>query len=169
MKQFITIVIALLAFVSCKEGAKNDQQESEAKVITLAVEDSTEILEEREHAAAAEAYQNIEQLYNSGRYKECLDAIVRFRKEHRMAIEERKRCVSLYEEANLRWAESEIARMSTELKQTESQIAATTDHLQGNLLRNKRDTLQARIEANQDIVKMTKEKLANMEQLKNIK
>lgn len=167
MKQFITIVIALLALVSCKETAK--QEPTEPKVLAPAVEDSTEIFAEREKQAAATDFQNIENLYNAGRYKACLDAIVKFRKEHRMAIEERKRCISLYEQANLRWAESEVSRMSAELKKTETEIAATSDHLQGNLLRNKRDTLQARIDANKEIIKITKEKLGNIEMLENLK
>jgi len=161
MKQFITIVIGLLALVSCKE-------ERQTKVLAPTV-DSTEVVATNVDKAADAALQNIEQLYNTGRYLECLDSIKQLRKNFPTAIEARKRCIVLYQEANIGYSQKEIERMSAELKETERAISATADYTKGNLLRNKRDTLQARIQANRDIIKMAQETLANNEQLKKLK
>ena len=96
----------------------------------------------------------IEQLYAEGKYHEVLDSIVSLRDKHPRAVESRKRALAIWQEASLKNAQEEIAKTDSALQATLEQIKRTSDLYTANMLRAKRDSLQARYEAMCGVVRI---------------
>ena len=93
-------------------------------------------------------------LYEEGHYKEVLDSIVSLRSAYPSAVETRKKALKVWQNASLKLAQDDIARTDVMLQETLRKIEAETDLRKANLLRVRRDSLQARYEAMCGVVKM---------------
>jgi len=93
---------------------------------------------------AAQKLAEIEQLYSQGRYRACLDSITSLRMRHPTAIEERKQALRIWQDASLALVQQDIARTDSALQATLQQIPRERDLLRQNMLRVRRDSLQAR-------------------------
>jgi len=96
---------------------------------------------------SAELLQKIETLYAKGKYQTALDSIVRLREAYPTAIEARKRCLVLWDEATLRLTQIDIGNTDVLLQSTLRRIETEQDRYTANMLRVRRDSLQARYEA----------------------
>ncbi len=103
--------------------------------------------EKTEDEKAAPMMECIEQLYSEGKYNEVLDSIVSLRDKYPRAVETRKRALAIWQEASLKNAQEDIAKTDSALQATLEQIKHTSDLYTANMLRWKRDSLQARYEA----------------------
>lgn len=91
--------------------------------------------------------EKIENMYQSGQYQTALDSIVRLRDQYPMAIEARKRCLVLWNEATLKLTQIDIGKTDIELESVKQRIATERNLYNANMLRVRRDSLQARYEA----------------------
>lgn len=96
---------------------------------------------------SAELLEKIETLYAKGKYQEALDSIVRLRQTYPTAIEARKRCLTLWDDATLKLTQIDIGNTDVLLQSTIERISAEKDRYTANMLRVRRDSLQARYEA----------------------
>lgn len=110
---------------------------------------------ESEEQKAARMLARIDSLYyEEGHYKEVLDSIVSLRSAYPSAVETRKKALKVWQNASLKLAQDDIARTDVMLQETLRKIEAETDLRKANLLRVRRDSLQARYEAMCGVVKM---------------
>ena len=109
---------------------------------------------ESEEQKAARMLARIDSLYEEGHYKEVLDSIVSLRSAYPSAVEARKKALKVWQNASLKLAQDDIARTDVLLQETLRKIEAETDLRKANLLRVRRDSLQARYEAMCGVVKM---------------
>jgi len=107
-----------------------------------------------EDEKAAKLMATIDSLYAGGKYHETLDSIMSLRATYPKALEARKKALYIWREASLKLAQADIAKTDTELQSTLKAIEAETDLYKANMLRVKRDSLQARYEAMCGVVKM---------------
>lgn len=107
---------------------------------------------EDEQAAALMA--TIDSLYAEGKYCETLDSIMSLRTTYPKALQSRKKALRIWRDASLKLAQSDIAKTDTELQKTLRAIDSETNLYKANMLRVKRDSLQARYEAMCGVVKM---------------
>lgn len=96
----------------------------------------------------------IEHLYNQGAYRQTLDSITSLRDKYPTAIEARKKALSIWQEASLKMAQDDIAKTDSALQATLSIIPKEEDRFRANMLRVKRDSLQARYDAMCGVVRM---------------
>lgn len=150
MKHFITIVLALLLLTSCSEEKKSATSETATEAVATDTVDNSK-------PALAE----VERLYSEGRYRECCEAIKALRSNHPGAIEARKRCLELWDEAQLAIAKEDLATAQTRLPEAERELKNATNQTRKNLLDVEIDDLRARIEAQQQIVNALTEKIEN--------
>lgn len=108
---------------------------------------------ESEEQKAARMLARIDSL-EEGHYKEVLDSIVSLRSAYPSAVETRKKALKVWQNASLKLAQDDIARTDVLLQETLRKIEAETDLRKANLLRVRRDSLQARYEAMCGVVKM---------------
>jgi len=149
MKHFITIVLCLLLFVGCKEEKKSATENNVETTATDSVDKSRSSLE------------RIEQLLAQGDYRECCDSIKSLRKRFPQAIQSRKRCVEIWDEAQLGIAKDELEKSQSMLTEAQQKMKSTNDHTTQNLLQNEIDEQTARIEAQSQIIKSLQEKIEN--------
>lgn len=110
---------------------------------------------ESEEQKAARMLARIDSLYEEeGHYKEVLDSIVSLRSAYPSAVETRKKALKVWQNASLKLAQDDIAHTDVLLQETLRKIEAETDLRKANLLRVRRDSLQARYEAMCGVVKM---------------
>ena len=119
--------------------------------------------EEAEHLLS-----KIEEIYQQGDYKATLDSIESLRIRYPKAIEARKRCLVLWQEASLKQAQEEIAQTDSALQVTlqdfnVAQKMCETSPTYDNLLRRntlgvKRDSLQARYDAMCALVRVIRQR-----------
>ncbi len=131
MRHFIilTIVMAgMLCFSSCRQKTQDDM--------------------------AAEMIVDIEASVRRGDFRSALDSIVVLRSRYPKAVEARKKALALHEEASLQQAQYEAAKTDSLLKETLKQIETAPTLLLQNMLRDKRDSLQARYDAEMGVVKI---------------
>ena len=100
----------------------------------------------------------IEKMIGEGNYKEALDSIRSLRNRFPKAIDTRKRVMALWNEASLLEAQHEIAITDSALQVTLVQIEQAPTLLEQNMLRNKRDSLKARLDAESGVVRIIKKK-----------
>lgn len=125
--KYVSVIIVLLLLVGCKES---------------------------EDAKAAAALLQIQSLYEDGKYSEALDSIMSLREHHPTAIEARKQALKIWQDASLKMAQNDIARTDSSLHATLEAIKVEQNLYKANMLRVKRDSLQARYEAMCGVVRM---------------
>ncbi len=103
---------------------------------------------------AAEMIVDIEASVRRGDFRSALDSIVVLRSRYPKAVEARKKALALHEEASLQQAQYEAAKTDSLLKETLKQIETAPTLLLQNMLRDKRDSLQARYDAEMGVVKI---------------
>ena len=96
----------------------------------------------------------IDSLYEKGQYKEVLDSIVSLRTIYPSAINIRKKALRIWQNASLKIAQKDVAQTDVLLQETLRMIESETDLRKANMLRMRRDSLQARYEAMCGVVKM---------------
>lgn len=136
MKQ-ILITSALIfglvvGFISCKNNTDDDKAKPMIEAIEAAVE--------------------------KGDYKSALDSIVVLRDRFPKAIKTRQRALELWQEASLLQAQHEVAVTDSALQATIAAIDNAETLLEQNILRNKRDSLQARYDAECGVVRIIRAK-----------
>lgn len=109
---------------------------------------------ENEEQKAAPLLSTIESLNRQGRYREALDSIMKLRENHPKAIEARKRALVIWQEASLKMAQEDVGKTDAELQVVLQKIEQEKDLYKANMLRVKRDSLQARYEAMCGVVRM---------------
>lgn len=125
--KYVSVIIALLLLVGCKES---------------------------EDAKAAAALLQIQSLYEDGKYSEALDSIMSLREHQPTAIEARKQALKIWQDASLKMAQNDIAHTDSSLHATLEAIKVEQNLYKANMLRVKRDSLQARYEAMCGVVRM---------------
>ena len=108
----------------------------------------------KEEDKAQSLYSEIENLYQAGNYQATLDSIKVLREKYPKAIELRKKSLTLWQDANIKLAQQDIAVTDSALQVVIAQMNAATDIATRNQLRLKRDSLQARYEAMCGVVRM---------------
>lgn len=126
MKYILTIILAAV-LVGCSES---DEQKAERMLA------------------------QIDSLYEKGQYKEVLDSIVSLRTTYPSAINIRKKALRIWLNASLKIAQKDVAQTDVLLQETLRMIESETDLRKANMLRMRRDSLQARYEAICGVVKM---------------
>lgn len=126
MKYILTIILAAV-LVGCSES---DEQKAERMLA------------------------QIDSLYEKGQYKEVLDSIVSLRTTYPSAINIRKEALRIWQNASLKIAQKDVAQTDVLLQETLRMIESETDLRKANMLRMRRDSLQARYEAMCGVVKM---------------
>lgn len=126
MKYILTIILATL-LVGCSES---DEQKAERMLA------------------------QIDSLYEKGQYKEALDSIVSLRSTYPSAINIRKKALRIWQNASLKIAQKDVAQTDLQLQETLRMIESETDLRKANMLRMRRDSLQARYDAMCGVVKM---------------
>ena len=126
MKHILTIILAAV-LVGCSES---DEQKAERMLA------------------------QIDSLYEKGQYKEVLDSIVSLRTTYPSAINIRKKALRIWQNASLKIAQKDVAQTDVLLQETLRMIESETDLRKANMLRMRRDSLQARYEAMCGVVKM---------------
>ena len=120
MKNYAYILLALMVLTACQKS--EDEQ-------------------------AAAMLSQIQTLYGEARYAETLDSIESLRMKFPKAIETRKQALRIWQEASLKMAQDDVQQTDSALQATLEQIKRTSDLYTANMLRWKRDSLQARYEA----------------------
>ncbi len=126
MKYILTIILAAV-LVGCSES---DEQKAERMLA------------------------QIDSLYEKGQYKDVLDSIVSLRTTYPSAINIRKKALRIWQNASLKIAQKDVAQTDVLLQETLRMIESETDLRKANMLRMRRDSLQARYEAMCGVVKM---------------
>ncbi len=104
---------------------------------------------------------SIECSIDTGNYRAALDSIVLLRDRYPREIAARKRAITLYNQASLLEAQHEVELTDSLLQATLAAIAHAPTLLEQNLLRNKRDSLQARYDAECGVVRIIRAKISN--------
>jgi len=89
----------------------------------------------------------IEHLYQDGHYKETLDSIMSLRMKHPKAIESRKKCLKLWQQASLKMTQEDIAKTDSALQAQIALFNQAKSIREKNFLGIKKDSLQTRYEA----------------------
>lgn len=126
MKYILTIILAAV-LVGCSES---DEQKAERMLA------------------------QIDSLYEKGQYKDVLDSIVSLRTTYPSAINIRKKALRIWQNASLKIAQKDVAQTDVLLQETLRMIESETDLRKANMLRMRRDSLQARYEDMCGVVKM---------------
>lgn len=112
----------------------------------------------KEEDKAQSLYSEIENLYQAGNYQATLDSIKVLREKYPKAIELRKKSLTLWQDANIKLAQQDIAVTDSALQVVIAQMNATTDIATRNKLRPKRDSLQVRYDTQCAVVRAVRMK-----------
>lgn len=112
----------------------------------------------KEEDKAQSLYSEIENLYQAGNYQAALDSIKVLREKYPKAIELRKKSLTLWQDANIKLAQQDIAVTDSALQVVIAQMNAATDIATRNQLRLKRDSLQARYDTQCAVVRAVRMK-----------
>lgn len=112
----------------------------------------------KEEDKAQSLYSEIENLYQAGNYQATLDSIKVLREKYPKAIELRKKSLTLWQDANIKLAQQDIAATDSALQVVIAQMNATTDIATRNQLRLKRDSLQVRYDTQCAVVRAVRMK-----------
>ena len=125
-----------------------------ATLLTLAAMALMASCQKTEDEKAASLMNKIDSLYKAGNYQATLNAITRLRANHPKAVESREKALKIWQDASLKMTQAEIGRTDSALQATIAQYGAEKDLYRKNMLRVKRDSLQARYEAMCGVVRM---------------
>lgn len=112
----------------------------------------------KEEDKAQSLYSEIENLYQAGSYQAALDSIKVLREKYPKAIELRKKSLTLWQDANIKLAQQDIAVTDSALQVVIAQMNAATDIATRNKLRLKRDSLQVRYDTQCAVVRAVRMK-----------
>ena len=112
----------------------------------------------KEEDKAQSLYSDIENLYPAGNYQAALDSIKVLREKYPKAIELRKKSLTLWQDANIKLAQQDIAVTDSALQVVIAQMNAATDIATRNKLRLKRDSLQVRYDTQCAVVRAVRMK-----------
>lgn len=112
----------------------------------------------KEEDKAQSLYSEIENLYQAGNYQATLDSIKVLREKYPKAIELRKKSLTLWQDANIKLAQQDIAVTDSALQVVIAKMNAATDIATRNQLRLKRDSLQVRYDTQCAIVRAVRMK-----------
>ncbi len=112
----------------------------------------------KEEDKAQSLYSEIENLYQAGNYQATLDSIKVLREKYPKAIEQRKKSLNLWQDANIKLAQQDIAVTDSALQVVIAQMNAATDIATRNKLRLKRDSLQVRYDTQCAVVRAVRMK-----------
>lgn len=112
----------------------------------------------KEEDKAQSLYSEIENLYQAGNYQVALDSIKVLREKYPKAIELRKKSLTLWQDANIKLAQQDIAVTDSALQVVIAQMNAATDIATRNQLRLKRDSLQVRYDTQCAVVRAVRMK-----------
>lgn len=112
----------------------------------------------KEEDKAQSLYSEIENLYQTGNYQAALDSIKVLREKYPKAIELRKKSLTLWQDANIKLAQQDIAVTDSALQVVIAQMNAATDIATCNQLRLKRDSLQVRYDTQCAVVRAVRMK-----------
>ena len=118
-----------------------------ATLLTLAAMALMASCQKTEDEKAASLMNKIDSLYKAGNYQATLNAITRLRANHPKAVESREKALKIWQDASLKMTQAEIGRTDSALQATIAQYGAEKDLYRKNMLRVKRDSLQARYDA----------------------
>ncbi len=107
---------------------------------------------------AQQMLDDIEVSLSQGDYRSALDSITILRSRYPEAVEARKKALALWQEASLLQAQAEAAQTEALLQETLAAIDTVPTLLEQNLLRNRRDSLQARYDAAVGVIKVIEDK-----------
>ena len=127
-------------------------------VVILMVSGLSACHQQTEDEKAQPTIENIEASLARGDFRSALDSIVVLRDRYPKAINARKKALTLWQEASLMEAEHEVQVTDSALQDTIAQIDKAPTLLEQNMLRNKRDSLQARFDAECGVVRIIKAK-----------
>lgn len=102
--------------------------------------------------------EGIEKLVERKDFRSALDSIIILRDRFPKALQARKRALELWQEASLLQAQHEVEVTDTALQATIAAIDKAPTLLEQNLLRNKRDSLKARYDAECAVVRIIRAK-----------
>lgn len=135
MKQFLIIsAVVMAAFFCLTSCSKSDDEKAQPMI------------------------ENIEASVAKGDYRSALDSIVILRDRFPKAIKTRQRALELWQEASLLEAQHEVAVTDSALQATLIEIEQAPTLLEQNMLRNKRDSLKARYDAECGVVRIIRAK-----------
>lgn len=112
----------------------------------------------KEEDKAQSLYSEIENLYQAGNYQTTLDSIKVLREKYPKAIELRKKSLTLWQDANIKLAQQDIAVTDSALQVVIAQMNAATDIATRNKQRLKRDSLQVRYDTQCAVVRAVRMK-----------
>lgn len=112
--------------------------------------------EKTEDEMAQPLIENIEASVAQGDYRSALDSIIKLRDRFPKAIKARKRALELWQDASLMQAQHEVEVTDSALQATLAEIEKAPTLLEQNMLRNKRDSLKARYDAECGVVRIIK-------------
>lgn len=114
--------------------------------------------QETEDEKAQPMLEDIEANVKNGDFRPALDSIVVLRARFPKAVEARKKALELWQEASLLQAQHEVEVTDSALQATLAAIEQAPTLLEQNLLRNKRDSLKARYDAECGVVRIIRAK-----------
>ncbi len=107
---------------------------------------------------AAVMIEDIELAVSKGDFRSALDSIVILRSRYPKAVNARKRALELWRDASLLQAQYDAANTDSLLQETLLAIDKAPTLLEQNKLRNKRDSLKARYDAQLGLIKIIRAK-----------
>ncbi len=107
---------------------------------------------------AAGMIENIETSVAKGDFRSALDSITILRDRYPKAVNARKRALELWQEASLLQAQREVEQTDSLLQLTLEAIDKAPTLLEQNMLRQRRDSLQARYDAECGVVRIIRAK-----------
>ena len=107
-----------------------------------------------EDEKAAQLLSQIRVLYEQKEYRQTLDSITSLRNRFPNALKSRKEALAIWQNASLKQAQADIAKTDSALQATLMEIPKVRDRYKANMMRVRRDSLQARYEAMCGVVRM---------------
>jgi hypothetical protein len=102
--------------------------------------------------------ERIEKSVAKGDFRSALDSITSLRRRFPKAVNARRRALELWQEASLLQAQHEVEITDSALQSTLKEIETAPTLLEQNMLRNKRDSLKARYDAQCGVVRIIRAK-----------
>ena len=107
-----------------------------------------------EDEKAAQLLSQIRVLYEQKEYRQTLDSITSLRNRFPNALQSRKEALAIWQNAALKQAQADVAKTDSALQATLMEIPKVRDRYKANMMRVRRDSLQARYEAMCGVVRM---------------
>ena len=113
---------------------------------------------ETEDEKAQPLLDSIEVQVDKGDFGKALEGITKLRAKYPKAIQAREKALDLWQKASLLQAQREVEKTDSALQVTLMEIEKAPTLLEQNMLRNKRDSLKARYDAECGVVRIIRAK-----------